>query len=193
MTSPIYTPFSPTPADLLALVTLEYEQLKGEQLKRIATRDGLIYATLASVAAVLGVALKLASPLLLLVLPPAVLLLGWTYLANDRKVSEIGAYIRTDLVAHARILLPGCDPFGWETRHRQAPGRRGHKVGQMVVDLTAFCLPAAASLAVLLCSQQVPGWAIVAALVELAVTAVLADQIVQSADLGHHGEQGGAR
>src|SRR2546422_11681197 len=100
-------PAAPTATDLLALVTLEYERLKEEQLKRIGTRDGLIYATLASIAAVLGTGVKLGSPQLLLILPPAVLLLGWTYLANDRKVTEIGAYIRVDLAARARSLLPG--------------------------------------------------------------------------------------
>ena len=187
MTAP--TVLRPSTADLLALVTLEYEQLKDEQLKRIGTRDGLIYATLASVAAIMAAGIKTASPLLLLALPPTVLLLGWTYLANDRKVTEIGAYIRTDLATRARVLLPGADPFGWETHHRihcAGTGRRSHKVGQLLVDLTAFCLPAIAAPAVLLCGPwPTPWWAITAALAEVAAAAVLADQITSTANLTH--------
>jgi hypothetical protein len=194
MITPTYlrTPAPGTRADVLALVSLEYSQLKDEQRKRINARDGLIYATLASVAAVLGAGLKLASPLLWLVLPPAVLLLGWTYLANDRKVSEIGAYIRSELIPQVRLLVPGCDPFGWETHHRATSGRRGHKLGQLVVDLTAFCLPAVAAPVVLLCGPwPTPLWVVAAALAELAATAVLADQIVCAADFGIADEAGG--
>jgi hypothetical protein len=186
-TSYTATPALPKTADLLALVTLEYQQLKDEQRTRITARDGLIYATLASVAGVLAAGVKTGSPLLLLVLPPAVLLLGWTYLANDRKVTEIGAYIRTDLATRARVLLPGADPFGWETHHRihtTGSGRRGLKVGQLAVDLIAFCLPAiAAPLVLVLGPWPTPAWAIATALAEVAAAAVLADQIACAADL----------
>ncbi len=186
MTAPALTPVRPSTADLLALVSLEYEQLKGEQLTRISTRDGLIYATLASVAAVLGAGVKLGTPLLLLVLPPAVLLLGWTYLTNDRKVTDIGAYIRSYLATRARILLPGVEAFGWETHHRQIGDRRAQKVGQLLVDLTAFCLPAVAAPAVVLCGPSpTPRWAIATALAEVTAAAFLTDRIVTAADLTH--------
>jgi hypothetical protein len=183
MMTGVYTESSAPPkrADLLALVTLEYEQLKGEQVRRIGARDGLVYAALAAVAAVTGASVRVGS-VLLLVLPPALWLLGWTYLANDRQVSRIGAYIRADLVPRTAALLPGAQPFGWECWHRQTSDRCRFKTGQLAVDLAAFCLPAVVAVMVLL-GHHPAIWAVFAGLAELAVTAVLADQIAVCADL----------
>jgi hypothetical protein len=165
------------------LLTLEYSELKTEQRQRIATRDGLIYATLASIGAVIVGASKLASPLILLALPPAVGLLGWTYLANDRKITEIGRYIRDGLAPQLDAYGAGPTPFGWETRHLRTPNRRAHKIGQLAVDLSAFCLPPVAAAAVLCAQPHIPAWAVLLAVLELAVPAALAVMIVEGADL----------
>lgn len=77
-----------TPDDLdAALVLAEYQTLKAEQLARIGTRDNLLYATYA---AIVGVALAGAGQArVLLALPAAGVVLGWTYLANDKKITQI--------------------------------------------------------------------------------------------------------
>ena len=99
----------------------EYERLKDEQKTRIGFRDNLIYATLASIAAVVAATLSSrGNNALLLLIPPVCLLLGWTYLVNDEKVSAIGRYIRKDLGPRLarRTTLTEAEIFGWETAHR---------------------------------------------------------------------------
>jgi hypothetical protein len=75
----------------------EYKTLKVEQLKRIAVRDHVIYLTIAAVGLLVSAIDKLPNGLVLLVIPWVSVLLGWTYLMNDQKVSAIGQYIRHDL------------------------------------------------------------------------------------------------
>lgn len=136
----------------------EYQALKAEQLARIGTRDGLIYATFASIGgAVLG-ATRL-TPALLLALPIAVGVLGWTYLANDIKISEIGEYVRDHLAT-------GSEAFGWERHHRTSRDRRLRKHAQLVVDEGAFVVPGLAAL-VTLWAQAVPAWVTLASVIEL--------------------------
>ena len=68
----------------------EYEKLKDEQLKRIEFRDHMIYLTLGVVGAIFSFCLeKPEYNIAFLVLPFICTILGWTYFANDRKVSEI--------------------------------------------------------------------------------------------------------
>jgi hypothetical protein len=43
---------------------------------------------------VIAVSVSARDPGYLLLLPPVSLILGWTYLANDEKISTIGRYIR---------------------------------------------------------------------------------------------------
>jgi hypothetical protein len=75
------------------LLISEYEQVKEEQRARIGFRDNLLYATLASMAAIIGLTLQKAGRVeLLLLLPPISVLLGWTYLVKDEKISAIGRY-----------------------------------------------------------------------------------------------------
>src|SRR5688500_3373987 len=89
------------------MLLLEYERIKEEQKSRIAFRDNLLYATLATMAAVIAAVLQDGGrPTLLLLLPPVSLVLGWTYLVNDEKVSAIGQYIRTDLAPRLSAVAP---------------------------------------------------------------------------------------
>ena len=77
----------------------EYSKLKEEQAQRIGFRDNLLYVTLALFGTVLAFALgDKANPYALLVLPWVSLVLGWTYLVNDQKISALGRYIRYTLV-----------------------------------------------------------------------------------------------
>src|SRR4051794_8583695 len=88
---------------LVRLVFEEYGELKAEQRQRIATRDNLIYVTLVSLAGVIAAAtgsdLGLSA---LLLVAPVTTTLGWTFLSNDQKISQIGAYIRDGLTVMLR-------------------------------------------------------------------------------------------
>src|SRR3954465_5476232 len=126
----------------------EYERLKEEQKVRIGFRDSLIYATLASMAAVITAALAPGAPAtLLLLLPPVTTLLGWTYLVNDEKVSAIGRYIRDDLGPRLAAEVEA-EVFGWEAAHPSDPHRRSRKILQLSVDLGGFCVPPLAAIVI---------------------------------------------
>lgn len=174
---------SGVPIELQSVFLAEYKQLKDEQRSRISVRDNLIYATLTSIAAVLlfafnGVDHRSA----LLLLPPVCLVLGWTYLINDEKVTAIGRYIRDDLAPR----LAGAEAvLGWESTHRSDARRSERKFIQAIIDILLFCGTGIA--AVIVC------WTIVPVLptlllgvgsVEIIALFFLAFQIVVYAELG---------
>jgi hypothetical protein len=166
------------------LLTAEYEQLKQEQAQRIGTRDNLMYATLVSIAgAVLG-AYQAKSPDLLLLLPPGCVILGWTYLINDEKVSAIGRYVRLDLGPRLTKLVDSPQPiFGWETSHRSDPRRRSRKTLQLCADLLTFCVPGLIAILARLMLDNSSILTIVIVIVEMALVLILATQIIVNADL----------
>jgi hypothetical protein len=127
---------------LIDINVSEFEKLKDEQIARIGFRDNLIYATLGVFGAVVSFALTDESRYpALLVLPLVSLVLGWTYLVNDEKVSAIGRYIRRDLSDRLRILTGANDAeplFGWEIAHRDDKDRSARKHRQFVVDELTF-------------------------------------------------------
>lgn len=163
---------------------VEYERLKEEQKTRISVRDNLIYANLASTAAVITAAVTAKGHAnLLLLLPPATVVLGWTYLVNDEKVSAIGRYVRDRL---GPALNPGGAPgvFGWEVEHRSDPRRRSRKLFQVAVDLLTFCVPAFSAIVVYWANGPWQWPFLLVSAVEVAVVGVLAFEIVRYADLG---------
>ncbi len=131
----------------LDLVVLEYGHLKEEQRIRITSRDNLIYATLVAIGAVCGTAVQLRSTAVLLALPAVCVLLGWTSVSNDRKVTEIGRYIRLNLASKLAMRMPvDSDLFGWESAHRAGPGYRLRVSVQAAASIVTFCLPGAAAI-----------------------------------------------
>lgn len=162
----------------------EYEQLKAEQRGRIRVRDGLLYTTLAAMAAAVVGAMQARSNGLLLVLPPVVVVLGWTYLVNDEKVQHVGRYLRDVLIPQMTALLsPQVSVFGWETAHRVDSGRRLRVVGWLVADLLVFC---AAPLAALVAYWATGPWTpvlIVASVAEWLLVMALAVVVIRRADL----------
>lgn len=120
-----------------AVLVSEYEALKREQAARIGTRDHLVYATLAAMGLVVA-GLRGSGPAgLWLVLPPVVLVLGWTRIANDIKVTHIAAYLRCE-VAPRFAAMTGEAVLGWEQAHRADPRRQLRMVCQLVADLVLF-------------------------------------------------------
>jgi hypothetical protein len=173
-----------------AVVTVllsEYEALKAEQRSRIGVRDQLLYATLTAIAAIATVTTSVGRLELLLLLPLATTVLGWTYLANDHLITEIGRYMRDQLGPRlASLVDDGTDipMFEWETEHRCVDRRRAvRKRLQLAVDLAAFCVPPLAAL-VLVWAAGPHAAVVLVSIAELAVLAVLATQIVRYADLG---------
>ncbi|MFI6273137.1 hypothetical protein [Micromonospora zamorensis] len=167
------------------LLLSEYEQLKHEQRTRIGFRDNLIYATLGSMAAVVAAALSVKDHAnLLLLLPVASVVLGWTYLINDEKISAIGRYVRTDLGPRLVALTSGGEPaFGWETAHRSDARRISRKYLQLAVDLGTFVAPPIAALIVFWMNGPLSFAFVAVSVIEVAATAVLAWQIAVYADL----------
>lgn len=130
------------------LLLAEYQTVKDEQKTRIGFRDNLLYVTLTIVAAVIAAAAQAKQSEMLLALPPVCVVLGWTYLVNDEKISAIGTYIRDDLAP--RLAEPAGTEvvFAWETTHRSDSRRRSRKAIQCAIDLLAFCVVPLAGLVV---------------------------------------------
>ncbi len=129
----------------------EYEKLKDEQGKRIEYRDHMTYITLGAIGAVFSFVIEKPDySVALLVLPFVCIVLGWTYLTNDEKVSQIGTYIRTKLIPK----IEGENPDGtfslqpnWEHYHSESDNRSQNKIIQLLLDLLLFCISAIFSLA----------------------------------------------
>lgn len=173
-----------TPATLLLA---EYERVKAEQQARIGFRDNLLYATLASMAGVVAAALAGdGGANLLLLLPPVCVILGWTYLVNDEKVSAIGRYVRSALAPELSRLSgrgPNGVVFGWEAVHRTDDDRMLRKASQLVVDLGTFCVSALAAIAIYWINGPWTPAFLAVSVAELLAVVGLGIQIVRYADL----------
>jgi hypothetical protein len=166
------------------LLAQEYDRLKEEQSQRIGTRDNLMYATLVSIAGVVVGTYQADSVDLLLLLPPVCVVLGWTYLVNDEKVSAIGRYIRTDLGPRLAGLVGTTQPvFRWEGSHRSDRRRRSRKVFQLAVDLTTFCFPGMIAILIRCIDGRFSIFTAMIVTVETIMVLFLAQQILVYADL----------
>ena len=139
-------------SSIVAIYLQEYTALKAEQSQRIGFRDNLLYVTLGAFGAILSFTLpNKGNYYALLSLPWISLILGWTYLMNDLKISAIGQYIRYDLSEKLRDRLKEAGEeanvetvLGWETAHRSDRFRKRRKVEQFLIDLLAFVFSGAA-------------------------------------------------
>jgi hypothetical protein len=122
----------------------EYDKLKAEQTQRIGFRDNLLYVTLGLFGVIIPTAIS--SPTnyhALLVIPWVSLILGWTYLINDEKISAISRYIRLTLVEKIKQKTGQADIeslFGWEIAHRSDPRRSRRKIEQLAIDELTFVI-----------------------------------------------------
>lgn len=131
----------------------EYDHLKNEQTSRIGFRDNLLYVTLAAFGGILSFAIsKQVNYYALLVIPWVCLILGWTYLINDEKITAIGSYINDNLTPYIKKEL-GLEPenksiFAWEIEHKKFPRRARRKLGQLIIDEITFVLSGITALSV---------------------------------------------
>ncbi|QOV35445.1 hypothetical protein IM697_36160 [Streptomyces ferrugineus] len=163
------------------LLLAEYQSLKDEQKARIGFRDNLLYVTLAVVAAVVAAAAQTGRTAMLLALPPVCVVLGWTYLVNDEKISAIGRYVRRELGPRLARLAGADAAFGWEGFHRGDARRRQRKVVQLAVDLLAFCAVPLSALVVYWAGDGVSAGLVVLSVAEALAVAGLATYIVRYA------------
>lgn len=175
----------------LDIYMAEYGTLKDEQIKRIGFRDNLLYTTLVIFGVIFGfVQGDKANPYALLVLPWASLILGWTYLVNDQKITEIGRYIRYTLVAKVSELTEATDPesiFGWEIAHRSDRARKRRKLEQCIIDELTFVVSGIVAI-VFFWNSSLPkpdwSWILMAiSTVEIILLVILGKEIIVYADL----------
>ena len=86
----------------------------------------------------------------LLIAPWICVILGWTYLVNDDKISTIGRYLREDLTTKINTILNiendesvnenHKNILGWETFHRSDNRRKRRKFEQFFIDQITFVL-----------------------------------------------------
>ncbi len=162
------------------LLVEEYKALKAEQQLRIGIRDNLLYATMAALAAVVAASASAHNPAYLLLTPPVCLVLGWTYHANDQKISAVGQYVRTGLAPHLAALTGNEAPvFGWETAHRLSGFRvTRHVAGQLATDLTAFGVPPVAAAVAYWLTRPAPAVLLAASAAEVAAALTLSGRII---------------
>ncbi|MEU3544860.1 hypothetical protein [Streptomyces paromomycinus] len=167
------------------LLLAEYDRLKDEQKTRIGFRDNLLYVTLAAIVSILIGTAQTRHPELLLALPAATCVLGWTYLVNDEKISAIGRYVRTDLGPRLSTLAGEQDSlFGWETAHRRDARRTQRKAIQCAIDLAVFAATSATALITYWVGGNLTPIPVTVSVLECAAVIVLAVQIIIHVDTG---------
>ena len=173
---------------ILQVFLLEYEKLKEEQLKRIEFRDQMIYITLGIFVSILSFALSNKTNLYaLLVIPWVCLILGWTYIVNDEKISAIGKYIRLTLTEKVKTQTDYSDIesiFSWEIAHRSDKRRKRRKIEQLIIDEITFVFSGLVALFTFWSLEKnLPLVIHLFCTLELLLLAVLAIEIIIYADL----------
>ncbi|CAN1212792.1 hypothetical protein TUMEXPCC7403_21485 [Tumidithrix helvetica PCC 7403] len=178
-----------TSDSILEVFLKEYDKLKSEQAQRVGFRDNLLYVTLGVFGAVVSFAVSNPSNYYaLLVIPWVSLILGWTYLVNDEKITAIGRYIRLTLVEKVKEKTNYSDIesiFGWEIAHRSDDRRKRRKIQQLIVDEIAFVLSGVIAIVAFYSSVHPAALSInILAIVEFLLLIVLGVEIIIYADLG---------
>ncbi len=126
----------------IEFLLVEYDKLKDEQHKRIEFRDHMIYLTLAGIGAVFSFALeKPALDIAFLVLPFMCIVLGWTYLGNDEKISSISNYIKNHLISNIQNNDNDSNRnSNWEQFLNADKKRNQRKFIQLIIDISVFCI-----------------------------------------------------
>lgn len=165
------------------ILLTEYDRLKEEQKTRIGFRDNLLYFTLAAATAVVAVTVQSGQSRLLLSVPAICLILGWTYLVNDEKISEIGYYVRDHLGPRLGDLASAHSAvFGWEVYHRNVAGRTMRKRLQTAADLFTYLVLPMVCTTAFWCSPPVQPLLVLTSLLQTLALAILGWQFLRRAD-----------
>ncbi|MEV6951683.1 hypothetical protein [Streptomyces sp. NPDC051183] len=162
------------------LLLAEYGSIKQEQQTRIGFRDNLLYFTLAAATGVVAISVQSGQAQLLLAVPVISLILGWTYLVNDEKISAIGCYIRDQLGPRLGELTAARNTvFGWEVYHRGDAGRTARKRLQTTVDLFTYLALPMVCVSAFWCSRAAHPLLVIVSLAQTLALAVLAWQFLR--------------
>ncbi|MEV5100469.1 hypothetical protein ACFQ7G_00665 [Streptomyces massasporeus] len=162
------------------ILLAEYDRLKEEQKTRIGFRDNLLYFTLAAATAVVAITAQSGQSRLLLSVPAICLILGWTYLVNDEKISAIGCYVRDRLGPRlGQLACADGAVLGWEVYHRNVSGRTMRKRLQTAVDLFTYLVLPMVCTTAFWCSPVVQPLLVLASLVQTLALAVLGWQFLR--------------
>ncbi|MEU0953142.1 hypothetical protein ABZ353_12460 [Streptomyces niveus] len=165
------------------LLLAEYDRIKEEQKTRIGFRDNLLYFTLAASTAVLAITVHSGQAHLLLAVPVICLVLGWTYLVNDEKISAVGRYIRDQLGPRlAELSGARGTVFGWEIYHRDDASRTTRKRLQTVVDLFTYLVLPMTCVTAFWCSPAVQSLFVIVSLAQTVALALLGWQFLRYAE-----------
>ncbi len=173
---------------ILDVFLAEYDKLKSEQAARIGFRDNLLYVTLGVFGAVVSFAVaNKTNSYAFLVIPWVCIILGWTYLVNDQKISALGQYIRHTLVDKVKEQTGYADIesiFGWEMVHRSDKRRKRRKIEQLMIDeITFVCSGVIAILAFWFLVPQPPLAVTILCWAELILLLILGYEMIIYADL----------
>lgn len=162
------------------ILLAEYDRLKEEQKTRIGFRDNLLYFTLAAATAVVAITAQSGQSRLLLSVPAICLILGWTYLVNDEKISTIGCYVRDRLGPRlGELTATHGTVFGWEVYHRNVAGRTVRKRLQTAVDMFTYLVLPMVCMAAFWCSPVIQPLLMLASLGQTLALAVLGWQFLR--------------
>jgi hypothetical protein len=177
---------------LLEIFFKEYDKLKTEQAQRIGFRDNLLYVTLGLFGTIISLAVSnQANYYALLVIPWVCLILGWTYLVNDEKITAIGRYVRLTLAEKVKEHVSSTDIkidiesiFGWEIAHRNDNRRKRRKIEQLIIDQITFVVSGIVALVAFWLLVPNPSLAVnILCFLELILLLVLGVEIIIYADL----------
>ena len=177
------------PADIFEIATHEFIKLEDEQIKRIGFRDNLLYVNLVLISGIMSFVFSSSGTkdtwhfYGLLLAAWVTIVLGWTYLVNDEKISSIGRYLRENL-AHILNSDSSIKIFGWEEFHRSDKHRIRRKFEQLLIDQLSFVVIGFA--AVILFWNFVPSysfWSMAISIFEAALLIGLSLEIIIYADL----------
>lgn len=102
---------------------LEFDKLKDEQIGRLAYRDNLFYLSMGIIGAIVATYFAYAGArMVLLWLPWAMFIVGVAHLTCERRIQDIGLYIRKHLAPNlaAQTGRKADDFFAWETFFRKS-------------------------------------------------------------------------
>lgn len=130
---------------------LEFEKLKDEQIGRLTYRDTLFYFTMTIIGGALAIACserdKQAAEILLIV-PYTVFIAGVAHITCDRRIEDIGIYIRDELAAVV-ARKSNADPstiFAWEQFFRRAQFHTWRKFLQFIANEMLYAVSGGAAL-----------------------------------------------
>lgn len=136
---------APTAAEQLAeqrhydLTVQGAEWLKKEQNDRIKTRAQIIYWTVGAMFLLGGTAFT--HHAVLLAMAPLGAILGWAWLGEDRKITQIREHLVHDIAPILAIYTGDRPALLWETMHTQRPRRLTTKLIDLALMLLLFVGP----------------------------------------------------